>query len=183
MDLFKAISEAMVAQKRTRYREIGAPDLLSSSYARNFFTSPDPDLLGRGILDVSCLYLDDRMITAHWGMIFRNRFYYYMPSFERGPWMRSSPGEILLAELLKRAIDRGIEIFDLTIGDESYKKRWCDLELELKQYFEPRSARGKAAKIAYDLYRIVIATPLLLKAARKAKRVIWRVKHCVGGRS
>ncbi len=32
------------------------------------------------------------------------------------------------------AIDRGFKHFDFTIGDESYKRDWCDTELRLYDY-------------------------------------------------
>ena len=29
------------------------------------------------------------------------------------------------------AIDRGFRVFDFTIGDERYKRDWCDTEIKL----------------------------------------------------
>ncbi|MBN1163862.1 MAG: GNAT family N-acetyltransferase [Candidatus Krumholzibacteriota bacterium] len=179
--LFGEISKAMVAQKRTRYGDIGAPDFLADRASRRIFTDPDPALLDSGMLNVSCLYLDDRIITAHWGMVFRGRFYYFMPSFAQGPWARLSPGELLLTELIRWSIENGLEIFDLTIGDEEYKERWCDFSLDLLQYFEPRSARGKIAKTGYLFYRLAIKNPILLQKARKVRKFIRRFKRSRSG--
>jgi len=177
--VLKTASRAMVDQKRKRYIEIGAPDFLSHPGRAAFFTDPDPSLLQSGMLNVSCLRLDGRVITTHWGMVYRKRFYYYMPSFERGPWTAFSPGERLLEELFKWSFQRGVRIFDFTIGEESYKERWCDSSLELLQYFQAVSARGSAAAPLYSLYRSAIHSPSALKAARGAKRAFWRLRRAI----
>ena len=177
--LLKTVSRAMVCQKRKRYVETGAPDFLSRSARAAFFTDPDPSLVQSGMLNISCLRLDGRVITAHWGMVYREKFYYYMPSFERGPWTAFSPGERLLEELFKWSFQKGVRIFDFTIGEESYKDRWCDSTLELLQYFQAVSARATAAAPLYSIYRSMIKNPSALKAARRTKRAFWRLRRAI----
>ena len=42
------------------------------------------------------------------------------------------------------AIERGYRIFDFTIGDERYKRDWCDTELKLYDYLSAATWRGAA---------------------------------------
>ena len=119
---FERITRAMISQKQARYREIRAPNMLSQAGYRGIFTELTDRLKNSRMIQVSSLTLDDEIITAHWGMVYGNRFYYYMPSFETGPWTRYSPGRLLLIYLLQWCMDHNIRIFDFTVGDETYKK-------------------------------------------------------------
>jgi CelD/BcsL family acetyltransferase involved in cellulose biosynthesis len=40
--------------------------------------------------------------------------------------VRYGPGAAHLMEIMARAIERGCTIFDFTIGDEPYKRDWCE---------------------------------------------------------
>ena len=55
------------------------------------------------------------------------------------------------------AIDRGFRIFDFTIGDERYKRDWCDTELKLYDHIAAATWRGA-----------LIAMPMLAGAAAQA---------------
>ena len=60
---------------------------------------------------------------------------------------------------MHEAIGRGLGVFDFTIGDERYKRDWCDTELKLYDYIAPASWRG-----------VFVAVPLI--AAKRLKRWI-----------
>src|SRR5262249_11280885 len=69
------------------------------------------------------------------------------------------PGRAHLYELLRHAIACGFRHFDFTVGDEPYKRDWCDGELRLYDHLAAGSLRGA----------IVLAMPL---AFRRTKRFI-----------
>ena len=175
--LFTEISETIVEQKAKSYRKMATPNLLSPTYNKQFFTKPIKELLESGMLHISCFYLDDKIITAHWGMVYKNRFYYYMPSFENGEWAKFSPGNQLLFELIKWGFQNDIQTFDFTVGDENYKEKWCDFSLNLFQYFKPLTWKGKFAGILYWIYKFIINHPFLLERIKGIRKLYYRFKY------
>jgi CelD/BcsL family acetyltransferase involved in cellulose biosynthesis len=73
-----------------------------------------------GWLRLDLLEIGERAIAATFGFQVENRFYLYNSAFEPDA-SRLSPGFVLVAELVKRAIGEGIELFDFLRGPERYK--------------------------------------------------------------
>lgn len=176
----RRITHAMIEQKEKRYREIRARNLFHDDAHRDFFSRPLEGLVRSGLAHLSELSLNGEIITTHWGMVFRNRFYYFMPSFAPGPWTRFSPGRLLLFHLLEWCLDRGITVFDFTIGDEAYKTDWCDEETRLFQYFAARTAKGRLFGVLYRTYTMVVRNKVLLDAARRARRAFYTARNKIG---
>lgn len=54
----------------------------------------------------------------------------------------SSPGEFLFYENIEQACKAGYDIYDFGIGDEPYKRLWCDIETHHADVILPLSAKG-----------------------------------------
>lgn len=144
----KIISK-MIEFKRYRYNLMKVKDLLSSKHNRDFYFGLDNALKG-GILKlhVSALLIDDEIVATHLGTILNNKFYYLMPSNNFTRWQRYSVGRLLLEELLKKSFNDKFEVFDFSIGDEPYKKNWCNQKTELHQHIRSLNTKG----FIYKLY-------------------------------
>ncbi len=77
------------------------------------------------------------------GMVFRSRVYWLMPTFEAGDWARFSVGGLLMKSLVEWSISRGLSRFDLTIGDEAYKRLWADHSMPLYEYIRGMTTKGR----------------------------------------
>ena len=137
-----AITEVTLDQKSSRLREAGLPDRLA--WCGDFYRQVTRDYHPSGIIHVSALTLDDRVLATHWGAVWRNRFLWLMPSFADGEWSRFGPGQLLLECLLEWSFANGLAVFDFTIGDESYKDKYCDASEDLHRLVRPRSPLGWA---------------------------------------
>lgn len=73
-----------------------------------------------GWLRLDFLEIGGRPIASTFGFEVGGRFYLYNSAFERDA-QRLSPGVVLVAELVKRAMNRGLEYFDFLRGSERYK--------------------------------------------------------------
>jgi CelD/BcsL family acetyltransferase involved in cellulose biosynthesis len=92
----------------------------------------------------------------------------------------ASPGDFLNFSLVEAACNAPTTTYDLGVGDEGYKRSWCDVETWHRDTVIGISVRGKIAKLQFD-------------AARSAKRWIknneklWafakRVRKLKAGRS
>jgi CelD/BcsL family acetyltransferase involved in cellulose biosynthesis len=89
---------------------------------------------------------------------------------------RFGPGAAHLHDLLHYAIDRGLRIFDFTIGDERYKRDWCDTELKLYDFIAAATWRGALVALpmlgALRLKRWIKQTPVLWNAFSGARAFI-----------
>ena len=138
---FKLQAETMISQKQVQYLNGGIKNLLKKDYIKNFYRFS----FHKGInnLQMASLEINEAFISTHWGAVYKNRFYYMMPAYERGEMSKYSTGKILLEELIKWSIDNGIKIFDFTIGGEAYKKGWCNSELSISKTLIPLTLIGR----------------------------------------
>ncbi len=134
-----AVMDLVVQQKSRRYAETNA---------RNYFVGAGYEAFYRAAArlrraHLATLWLDDRPLAAHFGLVDDRRFYYLLPSFAGGEWQKFSTGRLLLEHLLAGAIARGLTVFDFTIGGEAYKRDWCDVEMPLYSVVTPRTVTGR----------------------------------------
>ena len=93
---------------------------------------------------VSSLAVDGRIVATHLGLVFKDRFYSLLPAYAAGAWTRYSPGRTLMENLVRNCISDGMKTFDLTVGDEPYKRDWADNSLALYEHRRGLTWRGSA---------------------------------------
>jgi CelD/BcsL family acetyltransferase involved in cellulose biosynthesis len=147
-DAVAEILQAFVRQKRRRWQEVGSPDLFAEAGYLIFYATLAEKHFNTGFIQTSALRVGDAVVATHWGMVFRNRFYWLMPTYEAGDWARFSVGRLLMQDLVEWSISQGIERFDLTIGDEAYKHLWADHTLPLHEYIRGLTVKGKIYRVA-----------------------------------
>lgn len=155
----------MISQKVRSYMEMGVSNLFASKEVCDFFAALSLQLYPSGMVHMSALTLDDRVIATHWGLVYKKRFYHLYPTYEQSELTRYAPGGLLMWKLFEWCIDNGIETYDFTIGDEAYKTQWCNHELNLYNYYHGTTVLGKTYtvfSVAYHrLKRKVKHTPKL----------------------
>jgi CelD/BcsL family acetyltransferase involved in cellulose biosynthesis len=151
------ITQKMIEQKSRCYRETGAFDLFAIEAYRQFYLQTAIELAPSGRIHVSALMCNDKIIATHWGMIFNERFYFLMPSYEGGKWQKYSSGRLLLEHLIEWCFGHQIEIFDFSIGDERYKQDWCEQTMSLFEYLTPVTSAGYAYVLWHNIKKKVKA--------------------------
>jgi len=88
--------------------------------------------------------LDGRSIAWHIGLTFRRRMYWWIPAHDQA-WQSHSPGKVLLALLIERAIASGVEELHLLTGAHRYKVDWkADVVTLSTLRWHAPSAKGTA---------------------------------------
>jgi CelD/BcsL family acetyltransferase involved in cellulose biosynthesis len=83
---------------------------------------------------------------------------------------RFSPGDFLFFENIQDACDKHLAVYDFSVGDEPYKRLWCDLETRHMDVLVPLTLKGK-------LLAASMRSLTALKARIKNNPMIWgRVK-------
>jgi CelD/BcsL family acetyltransferase involved in cellulose biosynthesis len=70
------------------------------------------------------LKLKKQPLASVYGIIHRNRFYYYQSGYDP-EWARRSVGLVLLGETLSDAFREGRTVFEWLRGTERYKSEWA----------------------------------------------------------
>jgi hypothetical protein len=109
-----AAFDACLRWKSDRYRQMATH--LRDERMRAFMLR----LSDEGILHVSALRAEGRILAAHIGLLHSGRFYYWIPAYDP-EYRRYSPGRLLLEQLLAASHEREDEEFDFLVGNEAYK--------------------------------------------------------------
>jgi CelD/BcsL family acetyltransferase involved in cellulose biosynthesis len=150
----------LVAQKRRSLARMGAIDIFSRPGHLEFYSDIAGDPQAHPIAHVSRLEVGTQLAAANLGLEFRGTYYHVLASYDDGPLSKFGPGAIHMLELMQYALQRGCTAFDFTIGDEPYKRDWCDSETALYDHLAAASARGLAA---VTMMRIALAGKRALK--------------------
>jgi CelD/BcsL family acetyltransferase involved in cellulose biosynthesis len=125
---------------------------------------------------VSRLDVGENCAAVNFGVVFGDCYYHVLSSYCDGELTRFGPGTLHLRELLAYAIQRGLRLFDFTIGDEPYKMEWSDLRLKLYDYSAAANWRGWplhcAATVGRSMKRFIKQTPLLWRWGSRLRSAV-----------
>jgi CelD/BcsL family acetyltransferase involved in cellulose biosynthesis len=121
-DLSPALN-ALMRLHSSRWHERYAPGVFANPRVRRFHFAVAPILLRRGMLRLHVIAVGCDIIAAQYVLIRGRRAYSYVGGFDPS-WGRYSPGALLMAYAIERAIEDGCETFDLLRGREAYKYEW-----------------------------------------------------------
>jgi CelD/BcsL family acetyltransferase involved in cellulose biosynthesis len=176
------VLDAFLAQKAARFAQMGVPDPFAAPAIRAFLRDGATGQSGRPpAIELYSLDLEGRSVATYVGAVQGARFSGMATSFDLGSeTARTSPGEILLVELIKRKCQAGFTMFDLGVGEARYKTTICDDSDELVDTFFPLTAKGRAyagySQAKRALKRRIKASPLALKAAQRVLGLLRRRK-------
>jgi CelD/BcsL family acetyltransferase involved in cellulose biosynthesis len=169
------ILDALTRQKTRRWRETGAQDLFALPGYLAFYRSISARFLDCGRAHLAALMVGDTIVASHLGAVYRGRFYYILPGYEAGEWMRFSVGRLLMQNLIEWSITNGLKEFDLTVGDEAYKLQWADRSIQLYNYQKPVTMTGHlyclATRTGKGMTTLAKSSNLLRSVVRRLRRL------------
>ncbi len=148
----------LLDQHERRWKSRGLPGAFVGK-ARRFHEDWAQIAHRNGWLRLTVLESEGVPIGAIYAMTMGKTCYYYQAGFD--PAFKSvSPGTVLVAHAIARAIDEGVTRFDFCRGDEPYKRRW------------------KPDHVLTNC-RILLPGPALGRVGAGWNRLAWRVEHQV----
>lgn len=178
----KRVLDAFLMQKAVRFAQMGVPDPFAAPAIRDFLREAATSRADRlPAIELYSLDLEGRSVATYVGAVQGARFSGMATSFDLGSEAaRTSPGEILLVELIKRKCQAGLTMFDLGVGEARYKTTICDDSDELVDTFFPLTAKGRAyagySQAKRALKRRIKSSPLALKTAQRVLGLLRRRK-------
>ena len=165
-----ALLSAFYDMKAERFRQMGITDVFAPAPVRNAFRrifvgaldKAAPDFVLHG-LEVGGVL---RAVTG--SSISGGRITCEFSSFRVDELASASPGDFLFYENIREACEDGLSVYDFGVGDEAYKRQWCNIETRHFDFHLPLTARGYAVSAARRATGAV-------KRAVKENQSIWSI--------
>lgn len=172
-DQIARVIDAFLKQKAARFAMMGVPDPFAPPAIRRFLEQGAQGC-GEGppVLELYSLDVAGQSVATYVGAVQGGRFSGMATSFAMDSEVaKTSPGEILLIDLIKLKCREGITVFDLGVGEARYKTTICNERDDLVDSFLPLTAKGHAfawfSRAKREAKRRIKASPLALKLAHR----------------
>jgi CelD/BcsL family acetyltransferase involved in cellulose biosynthesis len=137
------ILDAMIAQRRQRFREIGRSDLLASDRIVAFYRAAAHQGLKGGPVRIFGLFVNEQCAGTAYGLVHRGAFHLLIQTMDGSEELRNcSPGLQVTAEVMKWSLQQGLTYFDFTIGNLPYKTEFGAAASALYELDEAQTTRG-----------------------------------------
>jgi CelD/BcsL family acetyltransferase involved in cellulose biosynthesis len=170
------VLESFFELKSARFRELGLPDVFADDATKAFFRRLFLSSLGsrQKPFQLHALEIAGKLRAITGSSRSVDRLICEFGAIANDDLAHASPGEFLFFENINEACARGFSVYDFSVGDEPYKRLWCDIE---ERQFDVRLATSQSGKVlgAVDgalasLKRSIKANPLLWPAIKRLRR-------------
>lgn len=152
--------DTFFALKAHRFRQMGISDPFDDAHIQAFFK----ELYGEAARKQRPRYqLQILEVTGKVRSLIGKTFSKDSPTVEFSAiaddeLMTASPGEFLFYEDIKKSCDAGLSLYSFGIGDEPYKREWCDIESNVYDTIVPLTLKGNAFTALQSVRSKVVAT-------------------------
>jgi len=162
------VLDAFFKQKSARMRTLGIQDVFAEPGVRRFIEAAATEH-GAGSappIELYALSVDDIIVATMGGIVGGGRFCAMFNSIAQGRFAIESPGEQLIVNLVRDCCERGLDTFDLGLGEARYKNLFCGDAEPLFDSYLPLSAGGRLLALAF-------AVAATIKRTIKQHAILW----------
>lgn len=171
--------DAFFRMKSARFAAMGIDDAFADAGVRGFFRdlfgraagSPAPGFLLQA-LEVGGIV---RAVTG--SSLAPSAVVCDFVAFAEDELAGASPGDFLFFENIREACERGLSTFDFSVGDEGYKRQWCDVESRHFDVAVPLTAKGR---LAVGLRQGLVGAKRFVKSNPRLWNVIRALRRRTG---
>ncbi|WP_136618100.1 GNAT family N-acetyltransferase [Mesorhizobium sp. 10.2.3] len=162
--------DAFFEMKELRFRKMGIANVFGDGQVRGFFrslfalalTEAEPSFVLHGLEVAGKL----RAITG--SSRSGKRLICEFGAIAEDDLGHTSPGDFLFFDNIQEACETGFEVYDFSVGDEPYKRLWCDIETRHFEVLIPLTLKGRALAL-------MLRQGARLKAFIKNNPTIWKL--------
>lgn len=173
--------EAFFRQKALRFRVSGIPNIFEKPAVRAFFHELAEHSLeqDRKLLELQAIRLADGTLCALSALSRKDgHVICQLSSIETGPTERASPGELLFYHSIRDSCEAGDTLFDFGVGDEQFKRSWCDMHTTHYDTTIAITPLGGIAAMVAGQYvavkRLAKSTPTTWRLAKSLRYLLKR---------
>ncbi|MET0606875.1 MAG: GNAT family N-acetyltransferase [Beijerinckiaceae bacterium] len=172
-EAFRAL-DAFFSQKAARFRSQGLPNPFAEPGGEEFLRRAALMGIqsGQPAIALHALSIGERILAVFGGAEDDARFSGMFTSFDDAPDVsKCSPGDVLLRHLVAGLSDRGVQSFDLGVGDARYKRAYCDVAIPMFDTYLGCTASGVAAA---TIFKARAAAKRIVKQNSRLARLVQR---------
>jgi CelD/BcsL family acetyltransferase involved in cellulose biosynthesis len=141
-----ALLDAFFAMKEVRFRNMGIANVFGQAEVQAFFRAVFAEALKerKPSFVLHALEVGGKIRAATGSSRCADRLICEFGAIAEDDVAFASPGEFLFFDNIKEACDGGYAVYDFSVGDEPYKRLWCDLEIRQFDALVPLTAKGHA---------------------------------------
>ena len=171
-DEFTSIEEAMkiffeLHQKRWKSQRM--PGVFKTKEVRDFYIDVVKLFADNGWLALYFLTANDEPVASQYCLEYDRKMYFCLPGFDPD-YSKYGVGNLILAKIIEKCVEKGIEEYDFLKGDESYKFDWTST------YRRNWGIRFVNRKFTSSLYRVGIQMVKQIKMDRLLGRILDQKK-------
>ncbi|MBL8576296.1 MAG: GNAT family N-acetyltransferase [Mesorhizobium sp.] len=162
--------DAFFAMKAGRFQKMGISNVFGDVEIQNFFRSLFRDALLEPTppFQLHALEVGGKLRAVTASSLRGKRIICDFAAIAEDDLISTSPGEFLFFENLQAACAAGFEIYDFSVGDEPYKRQWCDIETNHFDIVLPVSPKGR-------LLAVALKSQASVKAYVKNNSTLWNL--------
>lgn len=139
---------------------------MAAAFYRNLVDIPAED----GLVTVTALTAGDEVVAGLIGLRDANAYIMVRISNAEGEWAKASPGKVIIDRSMAFLHGQGYRIFDFSIGDYDYKRRFGVVPTPLFDLVQPLGWRGLATASRLWMRDFLRQRPMLDRAVRRLLR-------------
>ncbi len=169
---------AFFAMKEFRFRRMGIANVFADPQVRTFFHKLFADALkeDRPSFLLHGLEVAGKLRAVTGSSISGRRLICEFGAIAEDDLAHASPGDFLFFENIREACESGFSMYDFSVGDEPYKRLWCDIETRHLDVLVPLTLKGRT--LAFCLHRNA-----RIKAFVKNSPKIWTLTKALRRRT
>jgi CelD/BcsL family acetyltransferase involved in cellulose biosynthesis len=131
--------------KRIRLTKMGVEDVFGTAEVQRFFGRLFREVLdaGKPAFLLNALEVGGTIRAVTGSSIMGKRVICEFGAISEDELFYASPGDFLFFEEIRNACDAGMDFYDFSVGDEHYKRLWCDIEATHFDVTVPLTAKGR----------------------------------------
>ena len=134
---------------------------------KNFLIEICNSFNDKGYLALTSLWSSNQVCAVHLGFIFKDHYYYYLPSFNP-KFFSYSVGRLLMEYSIQKSFELKLKKYDFLNGDEEYKYKYSDNQINIYQFSNYHSIYfGKFIRNIEEIIIPLLSKLTLLRGIRK----------------
>lgn len=169
-DETRRLLDAFFAMKEQRFRKMGIANVFGDERVRGFFQALFANALAgeNPTFVLHGLDVDGKLRAVTGSSRTPKRLICEFGAILEDELSFASPGDFLFFDNIQEACEQGNLLYDFSVGDEPYKRQWCDVEIRQSDVLLPLTTKGRI--LAGALQQSARA-----KAFVKNNPVIWKL--------
>lgn len=129
---------------------------------------------------LTILYNGDEIVACHYGMIYGTSILFHTPVINI-KYLEYSPLKSLIYEIISFSSNNGLQIFDMGLGDESYKDGFTNDYRRIYQNYFPVSFKGNVC-ILFKRYLNISQIKKMVQQAKPIRQKLSQIKNRIKNR-